>query len=54
MIDETEDVLPDDLDDIESVAGHESGELHEHFRVVVDKGQTTMRVDKFLCESIVN
>ena len=54
MIDETEDVLPDDLDDIESVAGHESGELHEHFRVVVDKGQTPMRVDKFLGERIVN
>lgn len=32
---------PDDLD-------AESGELYEHFRVVADKGQQLLRVDKFL------
>ena len=53
MIDETEEILLDELDEAEPV-GQEAGELHEHFRVVVDKGQTPMRVDKFLGERIVN
>lgn len=40
-------------DDIEPV--HEDGDgLYEHFRVVVDKGQSLTRVDKFLFERIVN
>ena len=53
MIDESEEILLDELDEAEPV-GQEAGELHEHFRVVVDKGQTPMRVDKFLGERIVN
>ncbi|MCC8186604.1 MAG: RluA family pseudouridine synthase [Bacteroides sp.] len=40
-------------DDIEPVQEDGDG-LYEHFRVVVDKGQSLMRVDKFLFERIVN
>lgn len=43
----------DELDDLEPV-GEESGQLYEHFRVVVDKGQAMVRVDKYLFERIVN
>ena len=43
---ELPDELENDLDDIEPV-GDES-QLYEHFRVVVDKGQTMVRVDKYL------
>jgi len=39
-------------DDIEPIAG--SPELYEHFRVVVDKGQAPVRIDKYLFERIVN
>lgn len=42
----------DQLEDIEAVGG--GNELYEHFRVVVDKGQTQVRVDKYLFERIVN
>lgn len=31
----------------------ESSELYEHFRVVVDKGQTPVRIDKYLFERLV-
>lgn len=47
-----EDELDDSLDDIEPV--NESPELYEHFRTVVDKGQTPVRIDKYLFERIVN
>lgn len=40
------------LDDIEPVG--EDAQLYEHFRVVVDKGQTPVRVDKYLFERLVN
>ncbi|MCD8031295.1 MAG: RluA family pseudouridine synthase [Bacteroides sp.] len=41
---------PDDMEPVQ-----EDGDgLYEHFRVVVDKGQSLMRVDKFLFERIVN
>ena len=49
---ELPDELENDLDDIEPV-GDES-QLYEHFRVVVDKGQAMIRVDKYLFERIVN
>ena len=42
---ELPDELENDLDDIEPV-GDES-QLYEHFRVVVDKGQAMVRVDKY-------
>jgi 23S rRNA pseudouridine1911/1915/1917 synthase len=32
----------------------ESGELYEHFRVVADKGQALVRVDKFLFDRLTN
>ena len=44
--------LDDNLEDIESVEG--TPELYEHFRVVVDKGQAPIRIDKYLFERIVN
>lgn len=47
-----DDELEDSLEDIEPV--NESPELYEHFRTVVDKGQTPVRIDKYLFERIVN
>ena len=47
-IDEVDDLL----DDIEP--SDNSGELYEHFKVVVDKGQSPVRIDKYLFERIVN
>ena len=44
--------LDDSLDDIEPV--NSSSGLYEHFRVTVDKGQTPVRIDKYLFERIVN
>lgn len=45
------DELYDSLEDIEEV---QQPELYEHFRVVVDKGQAPIRIDKYLFERIVN
>ena len=42
----------DDLDDIEPVG--EEAQLYEHFRVVVDKGQDMVRVDKYLFDRLTN
>lgn len=47
-----DDELEDSLEDIEPV--NESPELYEHFRTIVDKGQTPVRIDKYLFERIVN
>lgn len=47
-IDEIDDTL-DDIDSPESTDG-----LYEHFKVVVDKGQSPVRIDKYLFERIVN
>lgn len=44
--------IDDSIDDVEPVG--DSTELYEHFRVVVDKGQSPVRVDKYLFERIVN
>lgn len=45
---------PDDTrDDVEPIADNPA-ELYEHFRVVVDKGQSQVRVDKYLFERLVN
>lgn len=52
MAEEHLDDIDNDLDDIEPV--NETEDLYEHFRVVVDKGQTPVRVDKYLFERIVN
>ena len=53
MTEEYIDELDDSLDDIEPTVA-ETGELYEHFRVVVDKGQSPVRVDKYLFERLVN
>ena len=47
MIEELpDDIDNDELDDVEPVG--DEAQLYEHFRVVVDKGQEMMRVDKYL------
>ena len=47
MKEEYVDELDDTLDDVEPVVDNPA-ELYEHFRVVVDKGQSQVRVDKYL------
>ena len=46
MADET--VIADNIEDIDD----EEQQLYEHFRVVVDKGQDPVRIDKFLFEHL--
>lgn len=46
----TEEELDDLLDDLEPSA--EGTQLYEHFRVVADKGQALLRVDKFLFDHL--
>ena len=53
MREEYVDELDDTLDDVEPVVDNPA-ELYEHFRVVVDKGQSQGRVDKYLFERLVN
>ena len=53
MRDEYVDEIDDTLDDVEPVVENPA-ELYEHFRVVVDKGQSQVRVDKYLFERLVN
>ncbi|MBO5952247.1 MAG: RNA pseudouridine synthase, partial [Bacteroidaceae bacterium] len=45
-----EDEIDDLLDDAEPTS--DSIELYEHYRVVADKGQSLLRVDKFLFDHI--
>lgn len=40
--------LPKSIDDADDLETNEEQELWEHHRIVVDKGQTMMRIDKFL------
>lgn len=47
------DELDETLDDTEPIVENPA-ELHEHFRFVVDKGQSPMRVDKYLFERLVH
>ena len=53
MTEEYADEIDDTLDDIERVV-EDPSELYEHFRVVVDKGQSQVRIDKYLFERLVN
>ena len=48
------DLLNDELeaDDVEAVG--DDAQLYEHFRVVVDKGQEMLRVDKYLFDRLTN
>ena len=53
MMTEEETIFDDELnDDFLPAASNEAGEgeLYEHFRVIVDKGQEPVRIDKFLFE----
>ena len=52
MTEEYADEIDDTLDDIERVV-EDPSELYEHFRVVVDKGQSQVRIDKYLFERLV-
>jgi 23S rRNA pseudouridine1911/1915/1917 synthase len=52
MVEDYPEAIDQELDEVEPVSG--TGELYEHFRVVVDKGQTMMRVDRYLFERMVN
>ncbi|MFV0545556.1 MAG: RluA family pseudouridine synthase [Bacteroides sp.] len=52
MIEEFSDDIDNEIDEIEPL--NDNGELYEHFRVVVDKGQSMVRVDKYLFERIIN
>ena len=45
-----EDEIEESLDDLEPTP--DSAELYEHFRVVADKGQSLLRVDKFLFDHL--
>ena len=47
------DDIDDNLDDLEPIVDNPA-ELYEHFRVVVDKGQKQVRIDKYLFERLVN
>lgn len=49
---ELDDELEESLDDLE--LAQDSTELYEHFRVVADKGQSLLRVDKFLADHLVH
>lgn len=53
MTEEYVDEIDDTLDDVEAVV-EDPAELYEHFRVVVDKGQSQVRIDKYLFERLVN
>ena len=53
MIEELpDDIDSDELDDVEPVG--DEAQLYEHFRVVVDKGQEMVRVDKYLFDRLTN
>ena len=58
MVDLFQDIEDDDLQELydleDSQDSQESQELHEHFRYVADKGQSLLRVDKFLHDRIEN
>ena len=47
---ELEDEIEESLDDLEPTP--DAAELYEHFRVVADKGQSLLRVDKFLFDHL--
>ena len=44
--------MADCIDDIEELEDDEDQQLYEHFRVVVDKGQEPLRIDKYMSEKL--
>ncbi len=47
-----DDELADDADEADDETGEEGAGLYEHYRVVADKGQQLLRVDKFLMDHL--
>ena len=52
--DDPEDLQEDFSKEFSDDQNSESGQLYEHFRVVADKGQSLLRVDKFLSEHLMH
>lgn len=48
MIEENDNILQND----EELTEDENGQLYEHLRMEVDKGQVPLRIDKFMCEHL--
>ena len=47
--------VKEDLIDLEDeIEGGEENQLYEHFRVIADKGQSLLRIDKFLSDRLLN
>ena len=44
--------MTDETPDIELEERNDDGELYEHYRITVDKGQAMLRIDKYLMEHI--
>jgi len=44
----------DDFEDIEDIEETEDGALFEHYNIIVDPGQTLLRIDKFLSDRLKN
>ena len=49
-----DEALLDELDIEQTEGGDEGDEMYEHFAVTVDKGQSMMRLDKFLTARLEN
>ena len=47
-----DELTDDELDELDPTATGDEAQLYEHFRVVVDKGQEMLRVDKYLFDRI--
>jgi 23S rRNA pseudouridine1911/1915/1917 synthase len=52
MIEENE--IFDDFDEIDEIEEAEDGALFEHYNLIVDPGQTLIRIDKFLSDRLKN
>jgi len=44
----------DDFEDIEDIEETDDGALFEHYNIVVDPGQTLLRIDRFLSNRLQN
>ncbi len=54
---DSKELQKEDIDELESqdLSTEETGdELYEHFHVVVDKGQSLLRIDKYLASCMSN
>ena len=49
-----DEMLDDELDAVASDSVEEGDEMYEHFAVTVDKGQSMMRLDKYLTIRLEN